>query len=219
MTDQFNSQIATAEDGPDGIIRIDIPYPAVNLYDGCTNVETFVPKASLSNPKSIHKIHAKIVEQNPELASTHSFKLAAKDTSVEILVRPRPVASADSMASAAPSDRFSDFPSQDKLNASLAKATESLDKQKAKKADNPQDKIHGYVPAIVESVPKCSARLIQTWAREKGLSVQILDRNPNPGKDTNPNLVYFRIFAAHKAGYVEKKQGSAKHATKRGGSA
>jgi hypothetical protein len=197
VVEQFNAGIATASERPDGSYSIEIPYPPASIYDGCARPNgEFIPAAALANPKVITIIHAQFVQANPELASTHSFKIAAKSNSVEILVRPRPVAPAapsEARATATIVDRLQvvfntavergrPFPTEAELRATLAAAIPHRE---------------GQSRSAVYTVGS-DENGVELFCRRLGLKFCLSKDQPK-----QEGLIRFRVFAENKEGYVE----------------
>lgn len=198
VVSQFKTQFASALESTssDEPISIEIPYPDRSAYDGCSRVDEFVPVACLSNSKIIHIVHSQIVAQHSELAPTHTFKLIAKLGSVEILVRPKPVASAAASASEAvpavnryqsicntATERGRPFPTSEEVSAALAAAVPHKE---------------GLSRSAVYTVGSDESG-VGLFCRRLGLKFCITKDQPK-----QEGLIRFRVFAEDKEGFVSK---------------
>jgi len=205
---EFNSEIAVATENSDNSYSIEIPYPDASFYDGCSKPTEFNPKACMANPKIISIVHGHLVRDNQELASTHTLKIAAKDDSVEVLVRPRPVANtASASAASAPVNRY---------QATLDTAAERG------KPFPTQEEVRTTLDAVVPHKDGLSRSAVYTvgsdengvalFCRRLGLKYCITKDQPKQA-----NLVRFRIFAENKEGFVAKPAKSGGGGSKQNG--
>jgi len=174
---------------------IRIPHPDPSIYAGCDRPTTFSPPACMTNPKTIAFVHRNLVRDNQELASTHTFKIISKDDSVEVLVRPRPVANtASASAASAPVDTYQSihdtavqrgkpFPTQEEVRTTLDAAVPHKE---------------GLSRSAVYTVGS-DENGVGLFCRALGLKYCITKDQP-----TQANRVRFRIFAENKEGFVDK---------------
>lgn len=210
VVNEFNSAIAVATEESDNSYLIKIPYPDQSIYAGCSKPTEFIPKACMANPKIITIVHAQLVKANPDLASTHTFKIAANVDSVEILVRPRPVANtASASAASAPVNRY-----QSTIDTAAERG----------KPFPTQEEVQATLDAVVPHKEGLSRSAVYTvgsdengvalFCRRLGLKYCITKDQPKQS-----NLVRFRIFAENKEGFVAKpsKSGRGDSAASGGG--
>lgn len=209
VIEKFDEEIVTADERPDGSFLVNIPYPDDSIYDDCVkHASKFIPMACLANPKMItSNIYPQIAKHNPELASTHTFSLAAELDSVKILVRPRPAAKATAPeAVSAPVSRYQSildtatqrgraFPTPDVVRDNLAAAVPHKE---------------GLSRSVVYTVGS-NKEGVDLFCRSLGLKGLVTKDQPK-----QEGLIRFRIFAEDKPDFDKSaKRGGG--APKRGG--
>jgi hypothetical protein len=201
INSEFKSSLANSEIGSDGTLRIEFPYPDPSIYDGCVKHSSriFDSKAALTNRSVIDLIHSKIESNNKKLAEDHSFKIEAGEDSICILVRRRAVANSAVGASNPERPTHNIQTIDDNLRIGiarkLAEATLKLEKQKEKekKKENPNLKLLSFVPSIILTFRRGSSAISKLSKELFGYKIMRLEKNPDG--ETDPNLVYVRLFS------------------------